>query len=329
MKRYLPMLAFASEPFDSPDYLYEIKYDGTRAVAYITKGKNPSRQSASGIVMINRRDNRIEGRYPEFRGIAELLNAKRGAVLDGEVVAFNKSGRPDFALLQSREHAADPFKISILSRQTPATYVVFDILEKDGRDLTKLPLSERKRILGETVRESGFLMVADYIEGRGKALFRQAKKERFEGIMAKRIDSQYVQERSRFWLKMKAVRSLDCVVIGYTEGRGWRKRYFGALVLGAYHGGKLVYVGKAGSGLSEEMLADILATLKKEETDMPPPLLDKGAVEELEGEGVRWVKTSPGLVCEAEYLLITKTLKLRAPVFLRLRSDKSPKDCTI
>src|SRR5512143_1834293 len=159
MRRYSPMLCYPGEPFDDAGFIFEIKYDGTRALCYI----------GGETRMINRRENDIYYRYPEFAGMKEQVKAE-SAVLDGEVVVFTE-GRPDFPKLQTREHASDPFKIKFISREYPATYVVFDILELDGRDLRPLPLIERKKLLKTLVKESGSLILSEFVEGKGEVLF--------------------------------------------------------------------------------------------------------------------------------------------------------------
>lgn len=309
--KYSPMLCFPGKPFDGPDFIFEIKYDGTRALCYLDEETR----------MINRRDHDIFHRYPEFSAIRKSLKA-RSAVLDGEVVVFTK-GKPDFPRLQTREHASDRFKIRFLSQEYPATYVVFDILELEGRDLRSLPLLERKRLLKGLLKESGAVILSEFVEGKGKALFAQARKAGFEGIIAKRKDSAYEMKRSRSWLKMKTTRTMDCIVCGFTRGESWRKETFGGLILGAYHEGKLAYIGRVGTGFDRKMLKDISAMLR--------PLLKEecpfGELPDMEVAVAGWVR--PELVCEVEFLLVTDDLKLRAPVFHRFRDDKSPKDCTI
>ncbi len=311
MMKFSPMLCYPGEPFDGPDWLFEIKYDGTRAICYL----------GQDIRMINRRDNDIFYRYPEFAGLRERVKAK-SAVLDGEVVVFSK-GKPDFPLLQRREHGTDPFKIRFLSKEYPATYVVFDILELEGRDLRPLPLSERKGILKNLIKESGSVILSESVGERGKALFAKAKEAGFEGIIAKRKDSRYEGKRSRAWLKIKATRTLDCIVCGYTVGESWRRETFGGLILGAYHGGKLVYIGRVGTGFDRKMLGDIIEMLKPYSAERCPfPSLP-----DMEVEVAGWVR--PEIVCEVECLLVTDDLKLRAPAFLRFRNDKYPGECVI
>ncbi len=311
MKRYSPMLCFPGKPFDGKDFIFEIKYDGTRALCYLGKET----------LMINRRDNDIYYRYPEFSAIKKSVKA-RSAVLDGEVVVFTK-GKPDFPKLQTREHGSDQMKIRFLSREYPATYVVFDLIELNGKDLRPLPLLERRRLLKGIIKESGTIILSEFIEGKGKALFEQARLAGFEGIIAKRKDSGYEMKRSRSWLKMKTTSTIDCVVCGYTKGRSWRERTFGGLILGAYHDGKLTYIGRAGSGFDRKMLQDsmgLLAPLRTGKCPFAEP-------PEMEAEVAGWLK--PELVCEVEFLLVTGDLKLRAPVFKRFREDKRPEDCTI
>ncbi len=311
MKAYSPMLCSPGKPFDGPDFIFEIKYDGTRAICYLDKETR----------MINRRDHDIYPRYPEFSAIRESVNA-RSAVLDGEVVVFSK-GRPDFPKLQIREHASDQFKIRFISKEYPATYVVFDILELNGKDLRSLPLLERKRLLKGIVKESGIVILSEFVEGKGKAFFEKAREAGFEGMIAKRKDSRYQMKRSRDWIKMKTTSTIDCVVCGYTKGRSWRERTFGGLVLGAYHDGRLTYIGRAGSGFDRKMLQDSMELLSPLRTGKCP----FAEPPDIEAEVAGWLK--PELVCEVEFLLVTEDLKLRAPVFKRFRDDKRPEDCTI
>ena len=311
MRKYSPMLAFLGKAFDSKDHIFEIKYDGTRAVCYID----------GGMRFINRRDAEITYRYPEFPPLRRDIKAKT-AVIDGEIVVFQE-GRPDFPSLAAREHISGDFKIKMLSKKYPATYVVFDILMKDGKDLTALPLMERKKILKGTVRESGGMILSEYVEAKGLSFFGKARDFGFEGIIAKRKDSAYEERRSRAWVKMKTLRTIDAIICGYTVGEGKRHGSWGSLVLGAYHEGELIYIGRVGTGFTEKMLDEMLRMMKPYETGKCPFGETPGMAVEL----ASWMK--PELVCEVEFLLVTHDLKLRAPAFKRMRFDKKPKECTI
>ncbi|MCS7105891.1 MAG: DNA ligase, partial [Candidatus Aenigmarchaeota archaeon] len=175
-----PMLAYISQPFDSEEFCFEIKLDGTRAIAYIDKEKKEVR-------FLNRRLKFFQSNYPELLNIYENINARR-VILDGEIVVF-KEGKPDFFALQTREHVSEKLRIKLLSEIMPASYVVFDILHLDGEDLVDKPLIERKKILENVIKENQRIMLSSYVIGRGKELFERAKEKGLEGIIAKRLDS--------------------------------------------------------------------------------------------------------------------------------------------
>jgi len=247
-------------------------------------------------------------------------------ILDGEVVVFHR-GKPDFYKLAEREHVENKTRIEFLSKLIPATYVVFDILYKDGKDLTQLPLIERKKILEETVIESSRLVISQYVVGKGTKFFEEVKKKGLEGVMAKKLDSPYLLgERSKLWLKIKALETLDVIIVGYTTGTGKRGELLGSLITACYHEGKLKYVGKIGTGFSEEQLAEILKKLEKIKTERCP--FEKVPDLKLPPERKPvWVE--PKLVCEAKFMNLSKDLVMRAPVFVRLREDKLPDECEL
>jgi len=311
-----PMLAEISEPFDSDEFCFEIKIDGTRAIAYIDKEKKEVR-------FLNRRLKWFQSNYPELLNIYENIDAKR-VVLDGEIVVF-KEGKPDFTALQTREHVGEKLRIKLLSEIMPATYVVFDILHLDGQDIIDKPLTERKKILEKIVKEDKRIMLSSYVIGRGKELFEKVKERSLEGIVAKRLNSKYeVGKRSKNWLKIKFLKTLDCVIVGYTKGEGWREKYFGALVLACFHENKLRYVGRCGTGLDEKGYAELTEELKKLKVEECPLEEKPKLPSDLE---ITWVK--PKLICEVKFMEITKDLQLRAPSFVRLREDKNIEDCIL
>jgi bifunctional non-homologous end joining protein LigD len=310
------MLAFISGPFDSPDFCFEIKFDGTRCIAYIDKEKK-------SVKFLNRRLKFFQDNYPELQDIWKDVNAKR-VILDGELVVFEK-GKPNFYKLAEREHTGEKLRIKFLSEISPATYVVFDILHKDGKDLINLPLIERKKILEKTVKESERVLLSAYIIGKGKKFFEEARKRGLEGVMAKRLNSTYqLNKRSKDWLKIKYLKTLDCVICGYTLGSGWREKYFGALILGCYDKGKLRYVGRVGTGLDEKGYAELTKKLQELKTEKCPfekkPEFPPSVVPV-------WVK--PKLVCEAKFMNLSQDLIMRAPSFIRLREDKLPEECVL
>jgi bifunctional non-homologous end joining protein LigD len=294
-----------------------ISFDGTRTIAYIDKNKKEVR-------FLNRRGIWFEYRYPEMKDLWKDVDAEK-AILDGELVVF-KGGKPDFYLLAEREHVGEKTRAEILSKINPATYVVFDILHLDGKDLIDLPLIERKKILKEKVRESERVLLSVYVIGKGEKFFEEVKAKGLEGIVAKKLSSSYqIGKRSKDWLKIKALNSLDCIICGYTLGEGKREKYFGALLLGIWHEGKLRYLGRVGTGWEEKDLEEITAMLKKIEAEKNP--FDIFEEEPSVLEKVKWVK--PKLVCEVKFMEFTEDLKLRAPSFIRLREDKIPEECVL
>ncbi len=311
-----PMLAFPSEPFDSEDHFYEIKYDGTRTIGYIDK-KNMK------VKLLNRRGIWFQDRYPELKNIWKNVDGEK-VILDGEIIVM-KGGKPDFYLLELREHVDNKLRIELLSKLYPSLYVVFDILYKDGKDLTSLPLTERKSILKETVREEDNLIISETFEKHGIKLFEKVKEMGLEGLMAKKKDSPYLMgKRSKFWLKIKALKTIDAIICGFTKGEGKRKPYFGALLLGVYENGKLRYIGRVGTGnWPEERLKWLKDILEKLKTNRNP--FDIFEEEPKIVEKTYFVK--PKLVAEISFLEWTEDKKLRAPSFKRLRNDKKPEEC--
>jgi DNA ligase D-like protein (predicted ligase) len=313
-----PMLCQATKPFDSEDWVYEQKLDGTRAIAYVDK---------KAVKFINRRERNITFRYPELAGLPKQVKAK-SCVLDGEIILFDKKGRPDFHQLATREQTSNKTRIDILSKTMPATYVIFDILELNGKSLLSRPLLERKKLLKQTVKESDFVLLLDWVDTEGKKFFGAVKKEGLEGIIAKKKDSSYeAGMRSRKWLKIKATKTIDSIIIGFTEGAGRRADTFGALVLGLYDQKKLHHIGRVGTGWTEQELRELRQELEKHVTKNCPvkDTFDRWQAYE-EKYKVHWMK--PELVAEVEFLELTRGRELRAPSFKRLRFDKEPKECT-
>jgi DNA ligase D-like protein (predicted ligase) len=302
-----PMLAVSGKAFSSKDWLFEMKIDGTRCIAKI---------SDKAVELQNRRQRNITFRYPEIT--KALLQAGSDCILDGEMAVFSK-GIPDFRSLEMRDQQVQSLRIDYLSKAMPGNYIVFDILQKGQKNLMGLPLLERKSILKQELQENDYVTVIDYLQNDGEAHFRAALKKGLEGIMAKRLASPYQPGvRSSNWIKIKKKLTLDLVVGGYIPGQGARKSFFGGLLLGAYDSGKLRYLGRVGSGFTFRELEEISKELKVSEESpfSRPPAL----------QGVKWLK--PELVLEVEAMEITKKGHLRAPVYLRRRTDKSPEECT-
>jgi DNA ligase D-like protein (predicted ligase) len=307
-RKIKPMLAQSAKPFDSEDFWFEWKFDGTRCICF----------AGGKLRLQNRRLLDITYRYPELN-LTQDLDA-REAILDGELVVL-REGVPDFPALQTREHVEGELRIELLSRTIPATFVAFDLLYLDGKPLVNLPLTDRKAKLQEVVRESSRIIISRHVRTHGKKYFEEVVKLGLEGVMAKRMQSTYqLGRRSRDWLKLKAKRTLDCVIVGYTPGEGQRAEYFGALALGAYREGKLEFLGKVGTGFDEVSLESITKLLRARRVSTRP-------VESEVPYEVHWVK--PELVCKVEFLQLTHDFKLRAPSFKGLRFDKPPRECEI
>ena len=314
-----PMLAESVEkPFDSPDWLFEIKWDGYRAVAFVDNGS---------VRLVSRNQNELTARYPELKDLPRSVKAKN-AILDGEVVALDAEGKPSFSLMQQRTGFRPRGKRATAKADVPVLYYAFDLIYLDGEDWRKAKLEDRKRKLAEIIQPGDSLRYSDHYPEHGLALFDLARTKKLEGIVAKRRNSCYEERRSREWLKIKIRHEIECVVGGYTEPEGSRA-HFGSLVLGVYDKQqRLIHIGQAGSGFNQKSLAAIWKTLKSLDTTKNPFY---GEVEAL--RKVSWVK--PELVAAIEYSEWTHGAgagsgpKLRAPVFLGLRDDKSPKECTL
>jgi bifunctional non-homologous end joining protein LigD len=208
-----------------------------------------------------------------------------------------------------------------MSKSFPATYVIFDILEKDGESIIHLPLIERKAILRDRVRDGKYVVLSVFIEEDGQAYYDEAIKRGVEGIVAKKKDSQYEPGiRSNNWLKIKKVLSCDCIIFGYTKGQGSREKTLGALILGLYDNKTPVFVGKVGTGFSESTMKMLLGAFEGLRTEKET--LQKVDVP----EEITWLR--PELVCEVEYQNFTKDGRLRMPRFRGLRPDKTPIECT-
>ena len=303
-----PMLAVSGQPFNSEGWIFEPKIDGTRCIAEV---------SSSGVRLHNRRLFEITYRYPELA--LALAQGASGCVLDGEIAVF-ADGRPSFAELAERDHQNDRLRIDFLSRSMPASYVVFDIIYAKEKSVMNLPLRERKQILREGLQESEFVTIADSFPEKGEDYFQAALKMGIEGIVAKRLDSVYEPgTRSQDWIKIKKSLKLDLVIGGYIPGKGGRVPYFGGLLLGAYNHGLLQYVGRVGSGFTDKELAEIAGAFSIQDLS---PFVNAPAT-----PPARWVE--PQQVVQVSALEVTKDGHLRAPVFLRIRDDKEPQECTI
>ena len=309
MRFYKPMLAKSvSKPFSSKDWIFEIKWDGFRAIAYIDDYFTVQSRNAKELKYF----------FPE---LDELRQLAKNVVVDGEIVTM-KQGKVDFHSLQERGHLISAKDIERLQQKSPATFVIFDILEKNGHPLVDLPLIERKAILKESVKEGSHIVINDYVEDKGEQFYKAILQQDLEGMVAKRKDSSYEQGlRTGSWLKVKNLKSCDCVIFVYSKGTGARESTFGALVVGLYDfEGKPVYVAHVGTGFTQQLLNSLMADFRKVETT-PAPFIAR------EMEGVTWVE--PNLVCEVIYQVVTRDCRLRMPRLHTLRIDKDPSECTI
>ena len=314
-----PMLAVpVDKPFDNKDWVFEIKWDGVRSILFLNKSKNILEiQARSGMT--------ITHRYPEIAAIAKsAVQCEDSVVLDGEIVVLNSEGVPDFQRHQKRMNVDSKKDIESLSQSTPSTYFVFDILHLDGRNLKQLEFLERRAILSKVLKvRSPRMRISDYIEEWGIAVFDNAVNMRLEGVVGKQKYSKYLEGvRSPSWVKIKSVVTQDCVVIGYTRGEGNREGYFGSLILAAYIHGKLQFIGHSGSGFTSAQVQESFKKLERLKTTRCPidfvPYVNREPV---------WVR--PKMVIEVKFNGWTLDQIMRAPIFVGLREDKSPEECTI
>jgi bifunctional non-homologous end joining protein LigD len=229
-----------------------------------------------------------------------------------------------FELLQQRMNLTSPAEIERIRKKIPVEMVVFDLLWIDGEDWTARPLRERRKRLAEAVMDDQGIRKIYWSEGNGKQFYEIAKDHGLEGVVGKHEGSRYLPgRRSDDWRKIKILKTQDCVILGWTPGQGGRGNAFGSLLIGAYKGPELIWVGHVGTGFTDRMLRDLMKELRALEVDAPA-IDDPDLRKE---KGARWVR--PVLVCEVEYLQMTVIGKLRAPSFKGLRPDKLPEDCLL
>ena len=305
-----PMLASpGGDPFSDPDWIFEIKYDGIRVFA---------RRHGDAVTLLGRKGDDITRRYPE---IVHALGKTAPAefLIDGEIVAMDEAGRPSFQRLQQRMHLTDRFDIERTAPTVPVRGFFFDCLEAGGRDLRALPLTRRKECLALFLPRRGVVEYCEHVPERGQAFHHAAWENHLEGVIGKRAGSRYVAGRTRDWLKFKCRRHQEFVIGGYTRPGGSRS-FFGALHLGLYRDGELVYVCKVGTGFDQEVLGAVherLVSIAREES----PFAEGTPA----GAGHRWVE--PRMVCDVEFTEWTDDGGLRHPSFLGLRDDKAPEEC--
>jgi bifunctional non-homologous end joining protein LigD len=305
-----------TESFTRDGWIFELKLDGYRLLAC---------KSGNDVLLLTRNGNDYTSVFPEVTKAVRALPFEQ-CIVDGEVVVMDAQGKPSFARLQQRGRLSSTIDITRAAVELPSTFYAFDLIALEGFDLRGLPLLKRKTLLMETLPKLGAVHPLDHIEREGDAFLAQVEAIGLEGIVGKRADTTYRGGRSDLWLKIKAQRSGDFVIVGYTEPQGSRN-YFGALQLADMVGGTLVYAGRVGTGFGEAQMADIRAMLDPIVRRDPPcgPPIGGGAAEIPETRTTVWV--DPVYVCEVRFREWTPDGILRHSSFLRLRHDKSPRDC--
>jgi len=288
-----------------PGWLFELKWDGMRVLAVRHHGR---------VRLWSRSGRDVTGPYPE---VADAVAGLGGGdlALDAEVVALDDAGRPSFPLLQRRMHLTRG--IAAKAAAVPVTAYVFDCLVLAGRDRRDLPLLARKALVRRLLPRAGVLRYCDHVQGRGQVFFAAACAAGLEGMVAKRADAPYRGGRRREWLKIKCQARQEFVIGGWTDPQGTRP-YLGALHVGVYDHGALVYVGRVGSGFDVAGLRDLHAWLRTLAAERRP--FTRGPLPR--GRGHHWVR--PALVCEARFTEWTPDGSIRHPIFLGLRPDRDP-----
>jgi len=288
------MLAtLVSKPFDRSGWVYEEKYDGDRILAY---------KEEDHVRLLSRNEKDRTASFPRIASAIQRLQPVT-LLLDGEAVVFDSKEVSRFQLLQQ-------------SKGEPV-YAVFDCLYCDGKDLRQMPLSGRRAVMEKSIGSSSSLLPSHRLADNGLEAFRIAKRRGYEGLVAKDLSSPYVEERSAFWLKVKAHQEDEFVIAGYTKPAGSRQ-YFGALLLGAYDKRELHYVGKVGTGFDQRALAALYQKFR-------PLVRSQSALIDL-SDNRDTVFLAPRLIAQISYQEWTADRKLRQPVFLGLRDDKRPQD---
>ena len=310
-----PMLALSvtAPPPDHANWALEMKWDGVRALAFIERGK---------VRLMSRTERDITVAYPELAGLGNA-SAHKQLLLDGEGVVFGDDGWPEFEALQPRMHVTSAAQAKLLAGQTPVTYLVFDLLQLDGRPLLDLPYSERRSLLDGLGLSGPYWQTPPSFPGEDvQDVLAVSKEHRMEGVVAKRLDSVYVPGiRTDHWRKVKNHRYQEAVVAGYKPGQGNRTGQVGSLIIGVHDATGLIYAGHVGTGFSDEtlrMLGGRLAPLRRASSPFDGPVPAEHA------RGAVWVE--PRLVIQVAFERWTRAGRMRAPVYKGLRDDKDPAD---
>jgi len=313
-----PMLATLGSAEDIPaederDWAYEMKWDGIRMLAAV---------GVDGVRLVTRNGNDVTATYPE---VADALpQAVTGqALLDGEVVAVDRAGRPDFGLLQTRMGLTRAKEVAAAAAKAPVQYLVFDLIERDGRRLVRQDYDERRRMLAETVRERGAIRVPPAFDGDLAGAMATSRDLRLEGVVAKKRDGTYrAGRRSRSWIKIKHHRTQEVIVVGWRPGKGRRSGGVGSLLVAIHEDGALRYIGRVGTGFTDRDLDDIARRMRSRHRATPP----LSGVPRPDAADARWVRAD--LVGEVEFAEWTTDGRLRQPSWRGWRPDKSADEVT-
>lgn len=307
--RIAPMLATpATLPPDDTGWSYEMKWDGVRAIGYVDGGR---------LTLLSRNDRDVTSTYPELRTLGESLGSTQ-AILDGEIVAFDETGRPSFGRLQQRLGVTGAAQTRRLASSHPVVYLLFDLLHLDGRSTLDLPYTARRELLEGLELSGRSWQTPPALEGAGVDLLAATDEQGLEGLLAKRSDSTYQPgRRTTSWLKIKNIREIEVLIGGWSAGEGRRRDTLGALLLGIPDDEGLRYVGKVGTGFTDAMLRDLEKRLRRLERKTSPFI----EVPRKDAKDARWC--SPTLVGEVGYSDRTSEGRLRHPRWRGLRPDKS------
>ncbi|ADL68259.1 ATP dependent DNA ligase [Thermoanaerobacterium thermosaccharolyticum DSM 571] len=295
-----PMLAVSGQVFDDPDWLYEIKWDGSRTLAFLS----------STTRLQDRRLVDVSHQFPELMKLNKFIRANE-AILDGELIVL-KDNKPSYRSIMMRKHQQNKLKIDFMSKSYPAIFITWDILYVDGKELLNRPLIERKQMLNKFVNECSIMRISDFIFEHGKTLFEETDKKRLEGVMAKKADSKYyLGKRSSLWQKFKHHIVLNAVILGYRIDKT-------ALVLGLYNEeDKLIHIGNVESGISQKELSSFLDVAN--DLKVNPEFYGLGI------NNVQWIM--PLIVCKVKFMEWSENFKMRAPSFLEFALDVKPTEC--
>src|ERR1017187_2133140 len=299
--------ALAETPPRGDEWLFEVKWDGVRAICFIEQ---------ESVRLVSRTGHSCEKQYPELSVIPHYLAASQ-AILDGEIAALDEKGAARFELIQPRIAQSDANAVSHMARSRPVVYFAFDLLYLNGYDLRQVALIERKQLMESILTPTAVMRYSEHFPGAGDAMLQAARETGIEGLVAKRANSRYESRRSSEWIKLKIVERQEFTICGFTAGE---RDHFGGLVLGQYDNGNLAWAGNGGTGFDQKTLAMLREKLDPLVTPHSP-FPDAPKV----GKDVTWVK--PELVAEVKFANWTGEGRLRAPVYLGLRPDVNPRDC--